>query len=90
MGKRELVIVAAIVLIGFAVYQVTAPPADPSDNGFSVGRVVNEIRREIRGQRASAETTFAAQEDVRAAAARTIESDGEIRLTNAVGVFVCR
>jgi hypothetical protein len=64
MGKRELVIAAAVVLIGLAVYQFTAPPSDPSANGFSVGKIVNEIRREIRGQRANAETTFSATRDL--------------------------
>ena len=78
MGKRELVIAAAIVLIGFVVYQVTAPPADPSTTGFSFGKIVNEIRREIRGQNASAETTFTATREVP-------ETISEIRLSFAVG-----
>jgi hypothetical protein len=80
MGKRELVIVATIVLIGFAVYQVTAPPSDPSETGFSVGKIVNEIRREIRGQRANAETTFASTREVP-------ETVSEIRLVFPVGAI---
>jgi hypothetical protein len=58
MGKRELLIAAAFAFLGFVVYRVTAPPADPSAPGFSVGKLVNNIRREIRGQRASADTVF--------------------------------
>jgi hypothetical protein len=57
MGKRELLIGAVFVCLGFAVYRLTAPPGDPSSQGFSVSRVIDEIRREIRGQRETAETT---------------------------------
>jgi hypothetical protein len=57
MGKRELLLAAVFIAVGVVVYQVTAPPGDPSKPGFSLGRVVNEIRREIRGQRESAEET---------------------------------
>lgn len=83
MGKRELVIVAAIVLIGFAVYHVTAPPGDPSETGFSVGKIVNEIRREIRGQRASAETTFASTREISGTVSeiRLVFPVGAIRIT---------
>ena len=55
MGKRELLLAAAFVLVGFAVYQFTAPPADPNRTGFSFSNLIGEIRREIRGQSASAE-----------------------------------
>ena len=57
MGKRELLLAAAFILVGAVVYQVTAPPADPSRPGFSIGRLINEMRREVRGQRESAENT---------------------------------
>lgn len=57
MGKRELLIAAAFLFFGFAVYRFTAPPADPSNPGFSPSRLIEQIRREVRGQRASAETT---------------------------------
>jgi hypothetical protein len=59
MGKRELLIAVAFLVLGFGVYQFTAPPADPSSNGFSVGRLIDNIRREIRGQRVTADATFA-------------------------------
>jgi hypothetical protein len=78
MGKRELMIAAVFVVLGFGVYQLTAPPSDPNDNGFSIGRVLDEIRREIRGQRASAETTFSNVRPVP-------ETISEIRLAFAVG-----
>jgi hypothetical protein len=64
MGKRELVIAALFVVFGFVVYQVTAPPADPSSTGFSLRRMADEIRREMRGQRETAETTFTATRPV--------------------------
>lgn len=57
MGKRELLIAAVFLFFGFAVYRFTAPPPDPSNPGFSPSRIIDHIRREVRGQRASAETT---------------------------------
>jgi hypothetical protein len=60
MGKRELVIAAVFIVLGFGVYRLTAPPGDPSSQGFSLSRIINELRREVRGQRATAETTFTA------------------------------
>lgn len=55
MGKRELLLVAVFALVGFGVYRFTAPPADPSKPGFSFSRLLDNVRREIRGQRESAE-----------------------------------
>jgi hypothetical protein len=78
MGKRELVIAAVFIVLGFAVYRLTAPPGDPSRPGFSFTRIVDDLRREIRGQRASAETTFTTTREVP-------ETVSEIRLAFAVG-----
>ena len=55
MGKRELLLVAVFALVGFGVYQFTAPPGDPSKPGFSFSRILDDVRREVRGQRESAE-----------------------------------
>jgi hypothetical protein len=57
MGKRELLLIAAFAVVGMIVYQITAPPASPNARGVSLSRIVNELRREIRGNRARAETT---------------------------------
>ena len=57
MGKRELLLAAAFVLVGFVVYQVTAPPRDPNSRGVSVSGFLDEVRREIRGRRETAERT---------------------------------
>jgi hypothetical protein len=69
MGKRELLLAAVIVVLGFLVYQFTAPPGDPNKPGFSFSRILNEVRREVRGQRESAEdtkrTTVAVSDTVR-------------------------
>ena len=55
MGKRELLLIAAFVLVGVVVYQATAPAADPSRRRWSVGGLIEEIRREVRGNQAHAE-----------------------------------
>jgi len=57
MGKRELLLVVAFVLAGALVYQFTAPPPDPAARGFSVSRIIDNIRREVRGRPESAEIT---------------------------------
>jgi hypothetical protein len=57
MGKRELLLIAAFIIAGAIVYQVTAPPPAPGERSFSPGRFIENIRREIRGNRASADIT---------------------------------
>lgn len=48
MGKRELVIVLAFVLLGTVAYHFTAPP-DTGSSSFSLGNFFQSARREIRG-----------------------------------------
>lgn len=57
MGKRELLLAAVFVVLGIGVYQLTAPPGDGSRSGFSLSRIFDEIRRDIRGRPESAEET---------------------------------
>ena len=57
MGKRELLLVLAFIVAGVIVYQATAPPAKPGSRGFSLSRVLDEVRREIRGNPGRAEIT---------------------------------
>jgi len=57
MGKREFLIIAAFVVIGVAAYQFTAPPPTENNRGFSLGRFVDSIRREVRGNNAQATIT---------------------------------
>ena len=57
MGKRELLLIAAFVLVGFVVYQVTSPPRDPGRRSWSFAGIMDEIRREVRGNQARAEST---------------------------------
>jgi hypothetical protein len=59
MGKRELLLIVCFAVVGVVVYQVTAPPLQPGQDGFSFGRVIQNIRRGMQGNRASAtvETT---------------------------------
>src|SRR5262249_17968608 len=57
MGKRELLLVVGFVALGALVYQITAPPAQAGEQSFSISRVVDALRRHVRGNRASAEIT---------------------------------
>jgi hypothetical protein len=56
MGKRELLLIVAFAIVGAIVYQVTAPPPAPGERSFSPGRILDNIRREVRGNRAAAES----------------------------------
>src|SRR5262245_26969691 len=55
MGKRELLLVAAFVIVGAIVYQLTAPPPAPGERTFAPGQILDHIRRAVRGNQASAE-----------------------------------
>lgn len=57
MGKRELLLAVAFVVMGLVVYQFTAPPPDPNARGFSIGRIIDGVRREVRGRPESADLT---------------------------------
>src|SRR4026209_1696490 len=57
MGKRELLLIVAFLIVGAVVYQATAPPAGPNDHGLSFSTIVDKIRREMRGNRGRAEIT---------------------------------
>ena len=57
MGKRELLLIVAFVIIGAVVYQATAPPPAPGERTFSLGGAIEALRRHVRGNRASAEVT---------------------------------
>ncbi len=57
MGKRELLLIVGFVVLGTIVYQVSAPAREPGKSTWSVGKIVDEIRREIRGNPGRAEVT---------------------------------
>jgi hypothetical protein len=56
MGKRELLLIVAFIVVGTVVYQVTASPADPARASWSFGGMIQKMRREVSGNRASAKT----------------------------------
>jgi hypothetical protein len=57
MGKRELLLIALFMIAGAAVYRFTAPPPAPGERSFSAGQLLDHVRRGVRGNRASAETS---------------------------------
>jgi hypothetical protein len=80
MGKRELLIVLAFVVVGAALYRVTAPPAK-EHAGVSLGRILDEIRADIRRD---AESARYVHSDVITPAARVTE----LRLSGVTGRMV--
>ena len=60
MGKRELLIIVAFVVVGAVAYQFTAPPPAPGQTGFSLSGLMREFRREMRGDPGSATRTHTA------------------------------
>jgi hypothetical protein len=57
MGKRELLLIVGFVMVGTMVYLATAPEPAPGEGGFSISRILEEVKREIRGNPGSAEVT---------------------------------
>jgi len=57
MGKRELVIVLAFVVVGAVAYHLTAPPPKPGEKSFSLSTIFSNIRNHVRSSAASATTT---------------------------------
>jgi hypothetical protein len=65
MGKRELVIIAAFVLIGVVAYQLTAPAPKEGEEGFSLRKIFSEFKRDVGANNASARVTKAGTIDLR-------------------------
>jgi hypothetical protein len=82
MGKRELLLIVAFIIVGAIVYQVTAPPPAPGERSFSPGRLIENIRRGMRGNRASADVTTTSTQAVDAAVTelRVLLRSGELTI----------
>jgi hypothetical protein len=70
MGKRELLLIGVFLVLGMGVYQMTAPPPKPGQEGFSFGRLFSHIRAEIQGEDARAPVDRKAQRPVDASVTR--------------------
>jgi hypothetical protein len=70
MGKRELLLIGVFLVLGMGVYQMTAPPPKPGDEGFSLGRLFSHIRAEIQGEDARAQVDRKAQRALDASVTR--------------------
>lgn len=81
MGKRELLLVAAFLIVGVLVYQVTAPPPAPGERSFSLSQFLGNVRRAVRGNRAFAETTSTTTEPVAASVTELRLDLGRIDIT---------
>ncbi len=72
MGKRELLLIGVFLVLGMGVYQMTAPPPKPGQEGFSFGQLFSHIRAEIQGEDARARVDRKAQQAVGASVTRLI------------------
>lgn len=57
MGKRELLIIVAFVVVGVVAYQFTAPPPKAGERSFSIRQIFSGIKREISENASSAKIT---------------------------------
>jgi hypothetical protein len=81
MGKRELLLIGVFLVLGMGVYQMTAPPAKPGQEGFSFGKLFSHIRAEIQGEDARAPVDRKAQQAVDAGITRLTLPDFRGMLT---------
>jgi len=54
MGKRELVLITVFVVLGFVVYQLTAPPPAPGSQEISLSGIFRNMKRGVQGSRETA------------------------------------
>ena len=62
MGKRELLLIAGFVVFGTLIYQLTKGESAPGQQGFSLSRIIDSVRREVRGRPARAELVTKAEQ----------------------------
>lgn len=55
MGKRELLIAAGFIVVAALAYQLTAPPPKAGERSFSLSRIFDNFRRELRSDAARAD-----------------------------------
>jgi hypothetical protein len=66
MGKRELLLILGFIAVGAVVYQVSAPPADPSRPGFSFSGLLAHIQTVMKGEEIQAPIVLTAVVESRA------------------------
>src|SRR5262245_30860540 len=61
MGKRELLLIVGFVVAGVILYEISAPATAP---GASFGGIIQNIKRHLQGNRATAEARSSATQPV--------------------------
>ena len=74
MGKRELLLIGAFVIVGVVAWRLTAP-ATPQGEGFSITRAWEQLRANMRGEHVSSDARRTALLAV-PAGARAVAVDG--------------
>ena len=57
MGKRELLLATVFIIFGVLAWQLNAPAGDPNRRQWSFGGILENIRREVRGNQARTQIT---------------------------------
>jgi hypothetical protein len=74
-------LIVAFATAGALVYYATAPAAAPGQQGFSIGRILDHLRREVRGNRSSAEVSSTTAIPIRAGVTEVRFETGSAPLT---------
>ena len=82
MGKRELLLIGAFIVVGVVMYQLTAAPPPAGTRTGTVGGFLDHVRREIRGNRFYAEVSSSTTHPVDASMSEVrLRLGGTVRLT---------
>ena len=81
MGKRELLLICGFVVLGTIVYYATAPAAEPGQQGFSLSNFIDGIKREMHGNRSSAEVTTTSAVPLSRGSPKFASNSGTLPLT---------
>lgn len=57
MGKRELLLIGAFLVVGLVTWRLTAPRGEPGARGFSLQRMLDNLRSGLQSQDTPAEVT---------------------------------
>jgi len=87
MGKREILLIAAFLVVGVVAWRLTAPPPAPGQEGFSLARAWRSVRTAVQSDAARATATRGERVRVEATVNRVVVAEfrGELSVVGADG-----